>query len=97
MSTLRSEPIAPRLWRHDGRMPPPGRRFTYDDLVLPLYVSLGVTGLWLVDPVACTLEVYRAEQGGWRLLATHAGGDVVSAEPFEAIELALARLWETRT
>jgi hypothetical protein len=40
-----------------------------------------------------TLEVLRLEGGRWTILATHAGDEVVRAEPFEAIELQLAALW----
>jgi hypothetical protein len=29
----------------------------------------------------------------WSILATHAGDEVVRAEPFDAIELELAALW----
>ncbi len=60
---------------------------------LPLYARLGVAHLWLLDPSLETLEAYRLESGHWVLLGTHASDDVVSTEPFEAIELDLKRLW----
>ena len=49
--------------------------------------------LWLVDPIARTLEVYRLEGGRWVVIATHGDDAVVKAEPFEAIELELGALW----
>ena len=60
---------------------------------LPIYAREGVGHLWLVDPLARTLETYRLEGGRWSLLATHGGDDCVRAEPFGAIELPLARWW----
>ena len=57
----------------------------------------GVTCAWLIDPLARTLEVSRLESGSWTILATHAGNEVVRAEPFEAIELELAALWGETT
>lgn len=60
---------------------------------LPLYARLGVPHLWLLDASLETLEVYRLESGHWVLLATHAGDDVVRAEPFDSIEVNLKRLW----
>jgi Uma2 family endonuclease len=49
--------------------------------------------LWLCDPRIQTLEVYRLEGGRWTELDTYEGDAKVRAEPFEAIELDLARLW----
>ena len=60
---------------------------------LAIYPREGVPGAWLIDPLARTLEVLKLEGGRWTILATHAGNDVVRAEPFEAIELELAALW----
>jgi len=60
---------------------------------LPLYARLGVPHLWLLDATLETLETYRLESGHWVLLATHAGDEVVRAEPFEGVELDLKRLW----
>jgi Uma2 family endonuclease len=61
---------------------------------LPLYAQFGVRHVWLLDPLAHTLEVFRlAELGAWRLVATWSDDDRVRADPFEAMELALADLW----
>jgi Uma2 family endonuclease len=58
-----------------------------------IYAREDVRHLWLVDPLARTLEIYRLEDGRWVVAATHAGPEAVRAEPFEAIELRLARWW----
>lgn len=58
-----------------------------------IYRREGVSHLWLCDPRIQTLEVYRLEGGRWAELDTFEGNTKVRAEPFEAIELDLARLW----
>jgi len=60
---------------------------------MPHYARAGVSHVWLVDPTPKTLELYRLDGGGWRLVATHEGDTVVRAAPFEAVELDLTRLW----
>ena len=60
---------------------------------LPIYARASVAHLWLIDPLAQTLEVYRLDAGFWLLLATHGGDDPVRAEPFEAAVVELSRLW----
>jgi Uma2 family endonuclease len=58
-----------------------------------IYRREGVGHLWLCDPRIQTLEVYRLEGGRWTELDTFEGDAKVRAEPFEAIELDLSRLW----
>jgi len=60
---------------------------------LAIYAREGVAHAWLVDPLARTLEVLRLEGGRWVLLATHAGNDIVRAEPFVDVDLELCLLW----
>jgi Uma2 family endonuclease len=60
---------------------------------LTIYAREQVGHEWLIDPAARTLEVLRLEGGRWTILATHAGSDVVRAEPFTEIDLELASLW----
>ncbi len=60
---------------------------------LAIYAREQVGHAWLVDPMARTLEVLRLEVGRWTILATHAGAEVVRAEPFADIDLELASLW----
>jgi Uma2 family endonuclease len=61
---------------------------------LPLYAKFRVGHLWLIDPSPRTLEVYELDQGGWRLLSSHGDDDSVQVEPFDAIPLELASLWD---
>lgn len=58
---------------------------------LPIYSREQVQHVWLLDPLARTLEVFRrdASSGLWMFLGIHGGPDRVRAEPFEAIELNL--------
>jgi Uma2 family endonuclease len=60
---------------------------------MPLYATWGVPHAWLIDPAARTLEVLRLEGGRWVVLAAHGDSARVRAEPFEAVEIELARLW----
>jgi hypothetical protein len=53
----------------------------------------GVGHVWLVDPMAKTLEACRLETGRWVLLGTWRDEAKVRVEPFEAIELELGGLW----
>ncbi len=61
---------------------------------LPIYARERVAHVWFIDPIARTLEVLRLDGETYRVMSTHAHDDVVRAEPFAAIELALAVLWE---
>lgn len=58
-----------------------------------IYGREAVAHVWLVDPLARTLEVYRLDGATWTLVVTHAGDTLVRAEPFDAVELAMARWW----
>lgn len=56
---------------------------------MPLYAFHRVGHLWMVDPLLQELEVYALGRRGWELIAAHTFGEVVRAEPFEALELDL--------
>ncbi len=60
---------------------------------MDVYAREGVRHLWLVDPLARMLEVYRLEGERWLLLGTHEGAMNVHAEPFKALALELGALW----
>jgi Uma2 family endonuclease len=60
---------------------------------LPIYARAGVAHLWLIDPLAQTLEVYRLDAGFWLLLAAHGGDETTRAVPFDAVAVDLSRLW----
>jgi Uma2 family endonuclease len=64
------------------------------DEKLPLYAEHGVGHVWLVDPIAMTLEVHvLGEIGHWREVRAYRGDERVRAAPFEAIEITLSDLW----
>jgi Uma2 family endonuclease len=60
---------------------------------IPIYAHAEIAHMWLVDPIAQTLEVYRLESGHWVLMATHGGDETVRAVPFESVGFELGRLW----
>lgn len=62
---------------------------------MPLYARYGVGFLWLVDPLAQTLEVFALEEGRWSMVGAHKGQDRVKAVPFGEITLDLGELWVT--
>lgn len=57
------------------------------------YATHGVGHVWLLNALARTLEVLRLRDGKWMLVDVFEGNQVVRAEPFEAVEIALADLW----
>ncbi len=61
---------------------------------MPFYARARVAHAWLVDPILATLEIYRLDGEGWRMVKTHRGDIKVRAEPFDALEIDLAWLWE---
>lgn len=60
---------------------------------LPIYWREGVSHVWFIDPIARMLEVFRRADPGWKLVNIWVEKQVVRAEPFEAMELALEELW----
>ncbi len=65
-----------------------------DRVVKPdLYASRGVAHLWLVDPDAQVLEVYRLQGSTYARIQAFVGPATVRAEPFDAAELDLGRWW----
>jgi Uma2 family endonuclease len=60
---------------------------------MPAYATHAVSHAWIVEPVLKTIEVYRLENARWSLLATYGEGDKMRGEPFEAIEIDLARIF----
>jgi Uma2 family endonuclease len=51
-----------------------------------VYAREGVRWLWLVDPLAHTVEVNRLHDGVWVQVRADLAGEPVRAEPFEAVE-----------
>ena len=60
---------------------------------LPIYAREHVAHVWLVDPLAQTLEVLKLEADQWQLTATYRDDAVIRPEPFDAVELQLGLLW----
>ena len=60
---------------------------------LPIYAREGVPNLWLIDPLARTLEAFRLDGARWILLGAWREDARVQVEPFEAFELELGSLW----
>jgi Uma2 family endonuclease len=60
---------------------------------MSVYAKYRVAYLWLVDPLARTLETYVLENGRWTVHGLYKDQDEVSAAPFEQITLVLAELW----
>ena len=63
---------------------------------MPIYARNGVAHLWLIDPTARTLEIYRLEGERWTVVSNHGGSTSVRAEPFAAIEIDMRRWWGER-
>jgi Uma2 family endonuclease len=61
---------------------------------VPLYAHSHVPFVWLLDPIAQTLEAYRLEGTLYLLLGTWRGNATVKVEPFESYSLELGVLWE---
>lgn len=67
---------------------------SYDRTVkFPYYARVGVEWLWVVDTRDQTLEVRHLVDGTWSVRATFAGDVAMRAEPFDAVEIPLGKLW----
>jgi Uma2 family endonuclease len=60
---------------------------------LRIYAREGVEHVWLVDPLARTLEAMSLEVGKWVQRGRYDGEAKIRAAPFDAIELELGALW----
>lgn len=61
---------------------------------MPLYARYGVPFVWLVDPIAKTLETYMLSEGAWKATGVYRGAQrAVYAEPFTETAVDLAALW----
>lgn len=58
------------------------------------YRAMAVKHLWLVHPRMKTVEAYRLVDERWLLIAVYKDEERARIEPFEAIELDLASLWQ---
>lgn len=62
-------------------------------LKMAIYAREGVAHLWMVDPDARTLEVYRLHEGHWLLLDTLKEDDPAKQPPLDAVTFSLGSLW----
>lgn len=60
---------------------------------MPVYLRERVGHVWLINPPHRTLEVYRHEDGRWVAAGVFGQDQVARIEPFDAVELNLAKLW----
>ncbi len=58
-----------------------------------LYARLGVNYLWFVDPDTRSLSVCKLVDGHWYELGVYGPEERIRAEPFDAVELAMADWW----
>jgi Uma2 family endonuclease len=63
------------------------------DRKMAIYARHGVVHLWIVDPIARTLEVYRLEGERWIVAGNHGGTAPLRAEPFDAVTVDPSRWW----
>jgi Uma2 family endonuclease len=59
---------------------------------MTIYARHNVGYAWLIDPLDRTLEVKQLESGHWTDRAVFSEG-VIRAEPFDAIEIDLEKIW----
>ena len=60
---------------------------------MPVYARYGVAYLWLVDPLAQTLEAFALREGRWTVIGLFQEQELASVEPFQDIALELGALW----
>ena len=58
-----------------------------------IYGEIGVRHLWLVDPLARTLEAFVLDGGRWTLAASLRDDAEVRVPPFDAVAFPLDALW----
>jgi Uma2 family endonuclease len=59
----------------------------------PVYARAKVMHIWIIHPIARTLEVFRLVGEHYLMASTHAGDERVRAEPFDAVELDMTNWW----
>jgi len=60
---------------------------------LPVYAQAGVPHVWLVEPLAQSVECFTLDGPTYRLTAVVGTDERVRLPPFDAVELDLAVLW----
>lgn len=62
-------------------------------LKMRIYAREHVGYVWIIDPEAHTLEVFRLDGDRWILASSHSGNGEVRAGPFDAVALEMGRWW----
>ena len=62
-----------------------------------VYARAGVSHMWLVDPIARSLEARELRGTKWAVIATLHDDATVSLPPFEEISFSLGNLWPPKT
>ena len=57
------------------------------------YAREGIASVWLVDPIARTLESFRLDGDRWIVLSSHEDDETPRVDPFDEVEIRLARCW----
>lgn len=60
---------------------------------MAIYAASGIEYAWLVHPGRRTVEAFRLHNGSWTIISIHQDNDRARIEPFDAIDLDLAKLW----
>lgn len=60
---------------------------------VPIYAREGVTHVWLIDPLAQTLEALQLDGTAYRIVGAWSGTAGINCEPFESLKIALVDLW----
>jgi Uma2 family endonuclease len=94
MSTIPAKPFLTLAPDWVAEIVSPSTEATDRGEKMTIYVREKVAHAWLVDPMIRTLEVFRLDGATWRMLKAWHGDVKVRAEPFDAVELDLAVLWE---
>ena len=61
---------------------------------LAVYARERIRYVWLVDPIAATVEIFELDAGRWILTFRAGGGETIPLPPFDAVPLDLTLLWE---
>jgi Uma2 family endonuclease len=61
---------------------------------MPIYAGLGVTHLWLIDPLLQTLEAYQLQDSHWLLIGSYSDDQAIAIAPFDEHTFSLSDLWE---
>lgn len=60
---------------------------------VPIYLRERCGHMWLVQPLAQTLEIYRLDGSSYRLMGTFKDDTEIRVEPFDAVPFDLGALW----